>query len=331
MTATQQSPERERSMTAPQAPSGTPPLEANGIVKRYGPVEALGGVSFSVAAGEILCVCGPNGAGKTTLLEIVQGARLPDEGTISFLGEPVSAQRSSRGEAGVLFQDGGAPDRCSVRELLDVFESLFPDAMSTDEALAAVGMASKRDEKFHALSGGQRRRVLVATALIGNAPVLLLDEPTSGLDPQSREQIWTAITNAAEHGAAVLVTTHHLNEAEDYCDRVLLLSSGRVVAQGPARTVLDERDLRQCALIPASLADEARSLDSFEAARDSRIGAGRLAVFFADDEDLEAFTRDVRESLGGAVELQVRRSRLEDLLLLAGDEAFTSQNGGGVR
>ena len=133
------------------------------------------------------------------------------------------------------------------------------------------------------------------------------DEPTSGLDPQSREQIWTAITAAAEQGAAVLVTTHYLDEAEDYCDRVLLLSSGRVVAKGPARTVLDERELRQAALISASHAEEARRLESFRSAIDSRVGAGRLAVFFSDDDDLERFTRDVRESLGGAVELQVRQ------------------------
>ena len=163
MSATKQSPERERSMTAPQDTPVDASLEAQGLVKRYGKVEALGGVSFSISPGEILCVCGPNGAGKTTLLEIVQGSRLPDAGSVAL-----------RGEAGVLFQDGGAPDRCRVGELLGVFESLFPDSMTTDEALAAVGMGGSEEKKFEELSGGQRRRVLVATALIGNAPVLLL-------------------------------------------------------------------------------------------------------------------------------------------------------------
>ncbi len=303
---------------------GARAMTADGLVKQYGKVRALDGVSFEVAAGEILCICGPNGAGKTTALEVVQGSRRPDAGTVSFFGAPPSSRRERdrtvRERVGVLFQDGGAPDKARLHELLGVFQSFYSNPMTVDDALRAVGLQGAAASDYKSLSGGQRRRAMLACALIGNPPMLLLDEPTSGLDPQSRELVWSTITTARAGGAAVLVTTHNLEEAEDFCDRVLLLARGRVLVQGPPRRVLDERGLGFAALVPERFAGDARELGTFERSTASRVGAGRFAAFFDDEDALDQFTEQARAEFGAGLEMQVRRARLEDLMLLAGEE-----------
>lgn len=296
-----------------------PPLVVQSVSKAYGSVKVLEKISLEINSGEIVCVCGPNGAGKTTLLEIVQGSRRADDGNIKVMGHGVPLPSSVRSQVGVLFQDGGAPDKARVGELLHVMGSLFPKPRPAGAVLDAVGLGGLANQDLRKLSGGQRRRVLLAMALIGGPEVLLLDEPTSGLDPQSREQIWTAITDVAARGSAVMVTTHYLDEAEDYCDRVVLLVRGSVLLSGSPRRLLADRQLLYCCMFPDLVEARVRSLVSFKRSSAARVGGGRFGVFFASETDLEALVGEARTALGAASEIQVRPARLEDLLLLEGD------------
>ena len=208
-------------------------IQARGVARRYGTMQALAGVDLDVRRGEIFAVLGPNGAGKTTLIEILEGLRRRDVGTVNVLGEdPSDGRRSWRARIGAVLQLGTETDEITVREMVEAFAAYYPNPHPATELLEALDLTDQQDRKVRQLSGGQRRRLDLALGMIGNPELLFLDEPTTGLDPEVRRRIWQFVTRLAERGMTIVLTTHYLEEAEQLADRVAVLVAGQIVTTG---------------------------------------------------------------------------------------------------
>ncbi|WP_324650702.1 ABC transporter ATP-binding protein [Georgenia sp. H159] len=217
-----------------------PAIEVVSLRKTYGDVAAVADVSFSVARGEILGVLGHNGAGKTTTVECLQALRRPDGGTIRVAGvDPVAHPGRVRALVGSQLQSSSLPDRLRVGEALEFFASLRPGSRSPGELMREWGLSDLRRRAFGDLSGGQQQRLFVALALVNDPPVVVLDEMTTGLDPAARRVAWELVERVRDRGATVLLVTHFMDEAERLCDRLVVLSGGRVVATGSPGELVD--------------------------------------------------------------------------------------------
>ena len=204
-----------------------------GLAKRYGSHEALRGIDFEVAAGEVFGLLGPNGAGKTTTIEILEGYRERDAGEVEVLGEdPQRAGKTWRERLGVVLQSSSLYPSLTVRESLRVFGGYYANPRDPDEVIEIVGLTDKADAHCRTLSGGQKRRLDLALALIGDPELVFLDEPTTGFDPGARRAAWETIRNLRSLGTTILLTTHYLDEAEQLSDRVAVLREGRIVRVG---------------------------------------------------------------------------------------------------
>jgi len=209
----------------------TATLVAEDLRRAYGDTVALDGVSLSVDAGEVLALVGPNGAGKTTLVRALTGTT-DAEGTVELFDEDPREVDPER--IGLLPQDFDPPERLTARELVDYFGGLYDEARDTDAVLADVGLVDDADTWYENLSGGQRRRTCVGTALVNDPDLLFLDEPTTGIDPAGRRALWSLLEGLADGGTTIVVTTHYMEEAHRLGDRVGLLFDGRLVAvDGP--------------------------------------------------------------------------------------------------
>jgi ABC-2 type transport system ATP-binding protein len=202
--------------------------------KSYNGVQALRGVSFEIAKGEIFGLLGPNGAGKTTTVEILEGYRERDGGSVNVLGEdPATAGLDWRQRIGVVLQSSSFYDSLTVAENLELFAGYYQQPRPIDEVVELVGLEEKRDSLVRSLSGGQRRRLDLGLALVGDPELVFLDEPTTGFDPEARRRAWQTIGSLRELGKTILLTTHYLDEAERLSDRVAVLRDGAIVALGP--------------------------------------------------------------------------------------------------
>jgi ABC-2 type transport system ATP-binding protein len=289
--------------------SGTPAIEVEGLRKAYGDTIALGGVSFTVAEGEIVGILGPNGAGKTTAAECVTGLRRPDAGHVRVLGlDPLADGAELHEVVGVQLQTGELPARLRVREILELYRSFYRDRADAGELLEVFGLAGKRDAFYKSLSGGQKQRLSIALALIGQPTVAVLDEMTTGLDPRARRETWDFIEAVRDRGTTMMVVTHFMDEAQRLCDRVALMDHGQIVAIGtPGQLAEEAGGGKRVRFVPGKPFDdqlltdlpEVRSLD-----RQGRhvvvSGSGRLvnaviltlaaAGVTADDVELESAT-----------------------------------------
>ena len=201
------------------------------LVKRYGRFTAVQDVSFEVASGQVTALLGPNGAGKTTTIEILEGFLAPTAGAVQVLGaNPRTGGRAWRARIGLVLQTTSLDAQLTVAEALMVFSALYPQPRRVAEVLDLIDLASDARTKIGALSGGQRRRVDLGLAIIGQPEMLFLDEPTTGLDPDARRRLWSVIENLTAAGTTVLLTTHYLDEAQYLARRVIVLADGRVVA-----------------------------------------------------------------------------------------------------
>src|SRR3712207_2020199 len=199
----------------------------------YSAVEAVRGIDFEVARGEVFGLLGPNGAGKTTTVEILEGYRTRTSGIVSVLGhDPAQRSRELLRRVGIVLQGGGVYRHLTVRELLTHWAGLYPRPRDVDEVLELAGLADRQDVRARRLSGGQLRRLDFALALVGDPELIFLDEPTTGFDPAARRTAWQTIRTLADLGKTVLLTTHYLDEAQALCDRVAIVKGGRVIATG---------------------------------------------------------------------------------------------------
>jgi ABC-2 type transport system ATP-binding protein len=214
-------------------PDAAPAIEAVDLVKRYGELRAVDGVSFTVRRGEFFGILGPNGAGKTTTLEMVEGLRRPDAGTVRLLGQsPWPRNLALLPRMGVQLQASAFFEKLSAREQLQTFGALYGvSGRRIDEMLELVGLTDVAATREDRLSGGQRQRLSIACALVHDPDVVFLDEPTAALDPQARRNLWDVIRAINQDaGKTVVLTTHYLEEAEQLCDRVAIMDSARVIA-----------------------------------------------------------------------------------------------------
>ena len=206
-------------------------IAVRGLIKRYGALTAVDGVSFSVNAGEVFGILGPNGAGKTTVLECVEGLLKPDSGSISVLGLDVLKETNAvKDRIGVQLQASAYFDHLTVREILKLFGSFYSRRETPDDLLERVGLAEKANTTVGKLSGGQKQRFTIAATLVNRPEVVFLDEPTTGLDPQARRNLWDFIDSIHADGHTVVLTTHYMEEAQTLCDRVAIMDQGRIVA-----------------------------------------------------------------------------------------------------
>jgi ABC-2 type transport system ATP-binding protein len=271
-------------------------VEVSGLRKSYDGNEAVRGIGFEIAAGEVFGLLGPNGAGKTTTVEILEGYRLRDAGTVTVLGtDPADAPDEWRGRVGVVPQSGDLFPNLSVIEHLRLFAAYYPRPRDPEDVLRLVGLDDKRDARYRTLSGGQRRRLDLGVALVGDPELIFLDEPTTGFDPAARRTAWDTVRSLRDLGKTILLTTHYIEEAQQLADRVAVLARGEIVATGtPAE------------LINAASATEIRYR------RD-----GEAVVVETDDP-----TRVLHELTGEALaagtvleDIEVRRPTLEEIYL----------------
>jgi ABC-2 type transport system ATP-binding protein len=219
-------------------------ITARDVRKSYGDVAAVDGVSFDVEPGEFFGILGPNGAGKTTTLEIIEGLRRPDSGTVSVLGLP-AWPRNSRllPRIGVQLQSSSFFERLTAREQIRTFASLYGvPAKRADEMLDTVGLTEQGAQRTEKLSGGQAQRLSIACALVHDPELLFLDEPTGSLDPQARRNLWDLLRQISSSGRTVMLTTHHMDEAEALCDRVAIMDHGKILRAGPPAALVRELD-----------------------------------------------------------------------------------------
>jgi ABC-2 type transport system ATP-binding protein len=210
-----------------------PAVEVADLRRRYGAFEAVRGISFEVSPGEVLALLGVNGAGKTSALEVLEGLAPPSGGTVRVLGRDPQRERAAvRRHLGVLLQHSGLPGDLTVAETVRTWARTLTAPRPVDEALAQVGLTGRADVRVRSLSGGERRRLDLTLALLGRPSVLVLDEPTTGLDPESRRTVWTLVRGLVDDGAAVVLTTHHLEEAEQLADRIAVMRAGEIVLAG---------------------------------------------------------------------------------------------------
>jgi ABC-2 type transport system ATP-binding protein len=211
-------------------------ISVRGLRKSYGALEAVRGVDFDIEEGEVFGLLGPNGAGKTTTVEILEGYRSRDGGDVAVLGhDPQRPGQEFRERIGVVLQQSELWPNLTVREVHQAFAGYYRSPRDVDEVVELVGLAEKRDARVKQLSGGQKRRLDLGVALVGDPDLVFLDEPTTGFDPAARRAAWEMIRSLRSLGKTVLLTTHYLDEAEQLADRVAVMREGRIVSVGTPR------------------------------------------------------------------------------------------------
>jgi ABC-2 type transport system ATP-binding protein len=280
--------------------------------KSYGDVAAVDGVSFDVEPGEFFGILGPNGAGKTTTLEIIEGLRQPDSGEVTVLGLPAWPRNAHLlPRIGVQLQASSFFERLTAREQIRTFASLYGvPARQADGMLETVGLAEQAGQRTEKFSGGQKQRLSIACALVHDPELLFLDEPTGALDPQARRNLWDLLRQISKSGRTVVLTTHHMDEAESLCDRVAIMDHGKILKNGPPAALVRELDQPLRISVQSGLISQDRAADL--------AGNGQVAD---DGVSLSIATSDPARVLSGlAAEhalagLRVQGATLEDVFL----------------
>ncbi|GAA3028647.1 ABC transporter ATP-binding protein [Microbacterium dextranolyticum] len=256
-------------------------VDAEGLRKSFGAVHAVDGVDLRVRPGEIVAFLGPNGAGKTTTIDMLLGLSDPDAGTVQVFGESPRAA-ISHGLVSAVLQTGGLLKDITVRETLALTASLFADTRPIDEVMSRAGITEIAGRRVGLCSGGQQQRLRFAMALLSDPGLLVLDEPTTGMDVEGRRAFWGAIRADAQRGRTVLFATHYLDEADEYADRIVLMSRGRIVADG---TTAEIKNLVSGRVVRAYLpgADPAR-LASLPAVDDVEFAGDRVSIHTKDSD-----------------------------------------------
>ena len=298
-------------------PAGGPVIRVRGLTKRYGDVQAVDGIDFEVARGEIFGLLGPNGAGKTTTVEILEGLRQPDGGQVSVLGVDVSHDADAiKPRIGVSLQTAALYPKLTVTELIDLFRSFYPTSRSTKEVMDALELGERHNARSQDLSGGQRQRLAVALSLVNDPELVFLDEPTTGLDPAARRSLWDIVEGLKADGRSVLLTTHYMEEAEILCDRLAIMDHGRILEMGTVEQLVSKHFQERTVRFDR--------LDGL--AREELERLPEVTSVKEDTNEVLMYTKDPGRTIGALLDLAdsrglepqnlgIRRATLEDVFL----------------
>src|SRR4051794_13356913 len=309
-------------LTLPETPvpartAAVPAVALRGLTKRFGTVTAVDGLDLTIEQGEIVAFLGPNGAGKTTTIDMVLGLSQPDAGSVEVYGRPPRTA-VAHGLVSAVMQTGGLLKELTVRETLELTAALFAHTRPVDEVLDRAGLTEIAGRRVGKCSGGQQQRLRFAMALLPEPELLILDEPTTGMDVEGRRDFWTAIRADAERGRTVLFATHYLEEADAYADRIVLVSHGRVVADGTAAQLKAQSAGRLVTATWAGIGTpEAVTLRALPGVEDVELRGDTVLVRAADSD---AVARHLLTATA-AYDLQITSRGLEDAFL-----ALTGEN-----
>ncbi len=294
-------------------------VQVASLRKLYGNMVAVDDVSFEVKRGSVFCMIGPNGAGKTTAIECLEGLRQPDGGSVLVAGlDPIVERSRLAHKIGVQLQDVGIPPRMKAREALRLFAALYGTSIPLSELSDELGLDESLSKQYGSLSGGQKRRVNIALALVGDPEIVFLDEPTTGLDPDSRFRFWDYLRRQSARGMTIVATTHYLEEAREYCDEVLLMNEGRVVTSGPPERLIAESGLAARVVLPRAALGAVGEDDLAALPGVAHVRGTETAFYVYGDGGVAGEVSDSLSERGvspGA--LEVRPVNLDDIYLLA--------------
>ena len=292
-------------------------LQVENLVKRYGDVEAVRGVSFNVEEGEVFGLLGPNGAGKTTIVEILEGLRDPDGGRVSVCSlNPQRESAALKHEIGAALQSTSLPDKLRVMEALRLFASFYKRGRKPEELLQRFGLEDKRNAFYKELSGGQKQRLALAMALVNDPKVVFLDEPTAGLDPQVRREIYDIIEELRCEKKTILMTTHYIEEAERLCDRVAIVDHGKVIALGTPRELKAHSGGATRIEVRLSKPESNGALKSLEGVADAREVDGAYVLHsMRPPQAIVSLVKHLEAKGNELVSLEIAAPSLEDVFI----------------
>jgi ABC-2 type transport system ATP-binding protein len=287
------------------------------LVKSYGDVAAVRGVSFDVGAGEIFGLLGPNGAGKTTTLECILGLRHPEAGSITVAGIDALSQRNQVKEMiGAALQSTGLQEKITPREALKLFASFYRHAIDSSELISRFSLEQKADASVDTLSGGQRQRLALALAFVNDPKLVFLDEPTAGLDPQSRRELYDIISQMRTDGHTVVLTTHYIEEAHHLCDRIAIIDHGKVIAAGTPEQLINNAKAPAHVVVRTTKPMDLASVQSLPGVLSAEQIEG--AWHLGTSNSTQTVTGLIKQLEAGSNELrdlQMRRPTLEDVFI----------------
>ncbi|MDM3871059.1 ABC transporter ATP-binding protein [Porticoccus sp. W117] len=283
-----------------------PIIEVRNLIKQFGSFRAVDNISFDIPEGVCFGLLGPNGAGKTTTIEIIEGIKKPTSGDILYQGQTRAEQFKL--DIGIQFQSTALMDFVTTREVLELFGGFYENPAPIDELAELCQLGDFLDSFATKLSGGQKQRLLLAIALINNPKLLFLDEPTTGLDPQSRRNFWQLIEDIKQQGKTILLTTHYMDEAEQLCDQLIIIDSGKIIAEGSPQQLLKQHFGHSYVCLDSS--DIGNTLDDFTETATTVNGQIELQTQSVDQTIKQLMEKQINLS-----SLRVRNPTLDDLFL----------------
>jgi ABC-2 type transport system ATP-binding protein len=294
-----------------------PILQVENLVKRYGDVEAVRGVSFNVEEGEVFGLLGPNGAGKTSTVEIMEGLRTADSGRVSVCGmDPQKNPQELKHQIGAALQSTALPDKLRVIEALRLFASFYRRHRSPEELLKRFGLEEKRNTFYSQLSGGQKQRLALAMALVNDPKVLFFDEPTAGLDPQVRREIYDIIEELRREKKTIVMTTHYIEEAERLCDRVAIVDHGTVIALGTPRELKERSGDKTRLEVRLARSEPQEILKDLEGVSECRIlGDSYILQCQRPPQAIVSLVKHLESTDNELISLEIATPSLEDVFI----------------
>src|ERR1700676_2040474 len=296
---------------------GNPILQVENLVKSYGDVQAVRGITFSVEEGEVFGLLGPNGAGKTSTVEILEGMRMPDRGGARVCGFiPSDSGEEFKVKIGAVLQSTSLPDKLRVQEAIDLFAQFYRNREDTNRLLERFQLTEKRNAFYSELSGGQKQRLALAMALVNNPRVVFLDEPTAGPDPQGRREIYDIIEELKKEKKTILLTTHYIEEAERLCDRVAIVDHGKVIALGTPRELKGRSGAVTRITVRMARPETNGALGKLEGVTECRAEAEDYLLYSTRvPRTIVALVKHLEERNNELVSLEIAAPSLEDIFL----------------
>ena len=301
---------------------GNDVIKVKDLVKVYGDLRAVDGISFAVEEGEVFAFLGPNGAGKTTCVEIIETIRTPTSGEVEILGYDIQKHRQEiLNKVGVLPQEFSSFDRLTVKETIRYFACLFTVDCDVDHLIDLVNLDDEKDKLYMNLSGGLKQRVGIAVALVNDPDIVFLDEPTTGLDPRARRNVWEVIKGLKQKGKTVFLTTHYMEEAEVLADYIAIISKGKIIARGTPTELIDAH----CQTIHVTIRGASQQVRPVAEAMGlpvESVGNGNVVIEADGNEHILELLNRLKEQNIKYNSLDIRKANLEEVFLALTGESL---------